>query len=88
MFLMASILSMVAMATVYSNRGGDSTPPEGEERGPSKDRFHSGVAMYDEAFALALEEVSENIENGEFIAGTPETSYAVELGLGLLYPEA
>lgn len=56
--------------------------------------FESGVEEYDTAYQLALSEISANIENGIFIAGagwkqlwTRDTSYAVEQGASLLYPE-
>ncbi len=56
--------------------------------------FSSGAKEYDEAYKLAMTEVERNIENGVFIAGagwtqlwTRDTSYAVELGAGLLNPE-
>lgn len=52
-----------------------------------------GNTDYDKAYQLALNEVELNIENGVFIAGagwtqlwTRDTSYAVELGAGLLHP--
>ena len=55
--------------------------------------FHSGLEDYDQAYQLALDEVSENLQDDTFIAGsswaqlwTRDTSYAVELGAGLLHP--
>ncbi|CAB9530734.1 expressed unknown protein [Seminavis robusta] len=55
----------------------------------------TGVAQWDAAFLVAMAEVSENImANGNFMAGagwtqlwTRDTSYAVQLGLALLYPQ-
>lgn len=56
--------------------------------------FSSGVTEYDDAYKLAMTEMEQNIENGIFIAGagwkqlwTRDTSYAVELGAGLVHPE-
>jgi len=56
--------------------------------------FSSGVEAYDGAYKLAMTEMSQNIQNGTFIAGagwdqlwTRDTSYAVELAAGLVHPE-
>jgi len=56
--------------------------------------FSSGVKSYDTAYQLAHAEMSQNIQNGTFIAGagwdqlwTRDTSYAVELAAGLVHPE-
>ena len=56
--------------------------------------FSSGIKAYDDAYKLAMVEVEANIEKGVFIAGagwkqlwTRDTSYAVELGAGLVNPE-
>jgi len=66
----------------------------GATTGESFFEFSSGVEAYDNAFKLAMTEMAANIENGIFIAGagwkqlwTRDTSYAVELGAGLVHPE-
>lgn len=55
--------------------------------------FSSGNSNFDKAYELAMKEMHLNIENGTFIAGhgwkqlwTRDTSYAIELGAGLVYP--
>lgn len=58
-------------------------------------KLQSGVDAYDAAFTLALQEVSQNIQDdGRFIAGagwtqlwTRDTAYALQLSLALLYPQ-
>jgi hypothetical protein len=55
--------------------------------------FSSGVKAYDVAYQLAMAEMVKNIENGTFVAGngwdqlwTRDTSFAVELAAGLVFP--
>ena len=57
-------------------------------------QLQSGNRALNRAYNLALREVSENIVNGYFIAGsgwaqlwTRDTAYAVELGAGLVHPK-
>jgi len=56
--------------------------------------FSSGSSAYDEAYSLAMRELSENVEDGMFIAGagwsqlwTRDTAYAVELAASLVRPQ-
>ena len=64
---------------------------------PDRLKFDSGSlsSSYNDAFVLALDEISQNLQpDGTFMAGagwtqlwTRDTSYAVQLSLGLLYPK-
>ncbi|WP_394850528.1 hypothetical protein LZC95_24110 [Pendulispora brunnea] len=56
--------------------------------------FSSGLANYDAAYTKALGVITADVKNGVFIAGqnwdqvwTRDTSYSIDLGAGLLYPD-
>jgi hypothetical protein len=56
--------------------------------------FSSGIQSYNDAYNLAMTEMATNVVNGTFIAGagwdqlwTRDTSFAVELAAGLVYPQ-
>ncbi|WP_394839813.1 hypothetical protein LVJ94_23280 [Pendulispora rubella] len=56
--------------------------------------FSSGLANYDAAYGKALGVIQADVKNGVFIAGqnwdqvwTRDTSYSIDLGAGLLYPD-
>jgi len=56
--------------------------------------FSSGRADYDAAYAKATQVIGADVKEGKFIAGeswdqvwTRDTSYSIDLGAGLLYPE-
>jgi len=56
--------------------------------------FASGLANYDAAYAKAVQVIGADTKEGKFIAGeswdqvwTRDTSYSIDLGAGLLYPD-
>lgn len=69
--------------------------PERDLRHYEPFTFVSGSSEYDTAYNIAKQEIDDNTVNGKFIAGsgwdtlwTRDTSYAVELGAGILRPDA
>jgi hypothetical protein len=79
--------------------GGDGNPVACErKRRPVAEGtlvFSSGLASYDAAYAKAVEVIASDIVDGHFIAGeswaqvwTRDTAYSIDLGAGLLQPEA
>jgi len=90
--------ALFALSLIWSKlaAGQNVTGPDGDFvlHKPTFDPGSSAFSRYGDAFALALEEVSQNLqEDGTFMAGagwtqlwTRDTSYAIELSLGLLYP--